>query len=423
MRSAASPVLSLLSFLLLLPSTIATSLSQFQSIANFPAPCETAYNQQISGCTDADFSNGAPCSATCIRGLQTLTTQIESGCAGSQADPNTLIGMFFVNKGVTALCPNYAAPVASVPAASSSSQKPAVTTTISSAVIIKTSTIGASSLSTSMSYAPYSAPVVIKTSTVGASSLSTSMSHAPSSVPVYTPSSTPAHTTTSTPTHAPTSTPVATTHALPTSSAPMHTLSIPMPQPPTTSPVVYTTKPPVPTSTSSTSTPITFSIFRPHVTLTTETATHRTYTLMQPNPTTVSSAPPPPPTTSAAAVSSHPPPVSSPTMHCKRFVNRAAAQSSSTASVQPAPLSTSTTTSTTTATLLSSTGSPAIDKTAINDGSKTVITSKADQTASSNADAFGGGGSPFEISAGVKDVAGVSKVALLAVLAGLALAL
>lgn len=91
--------------------------------------------------------------------------------------------------------------------------------------------------------------------------------------------------------------------------------------------------------------------------------------------------------------------------------------------MQPAPVSTSTTTLTTTATLVPSTGSPAIDKTAINDGSKTVITSKADQTASSNADAFGGGGSPFEISAGVKGVESASKVALLAVVAGLVLAL
>lgn len=72
---------------------------------------------------------------------------------------------------------------------------------------------------------------------------------------------------------------------------------------------------------------------------------------------------------------------------------------------------------------MSSTTSPTFVKTAINDGSKTVVTSKADQTASSNADAFGGGGSPFEVSAGVKGVDGVSKVALLAVVAGLLLAL
>jgi len=37
-------------------------------------------------------------------------------------------------------------------------------------------------------------------------------------------------------------------------------------------------------------------------------------------------------------------------------------------------------------------------KTAINQGTATVLTSKADQSASANPDAFGGGGSPFEIS-------------------------
>ncbi|MCJ1474897.1 hypothetical protein MMC13_003557 [Lambiella insularis] len=40
-------------------------------------------------------------------------------------------------------------------------------------------------------------------------------------------------------------------------------------------------------------------------------------------------------------------------------------------------------------------------KTIVNDGSAVVITSKPEQTASNNPDAFGGGGSPFEISEGV----------------------
>lgn len=40
-------------------------------------------------------------------------------------------------------------------------------------------------------------------------------------------------------------------------------------------------------------------------------------------------------------------------------------------------------------------------KTIVNDGSAAVITSKPEQTASNNPDAFGGGGSPFEISGGV----------------------
>ncbi|KAI9737998.1 MAG: hypothetical protein M1834_009368 [Cirrosporium novae-zelandiae] len=58
--------------------------------------------------------------------------------------------------------------------------------------------------------------------------------------------------------------------------------------------------------------------------------------------------------------------------------------------------STSPKTSTTTST--STDGGGGFRVTAVDNGHATVITSKADQSDSSNADAFGGGGSPFEIS-------------------------
>ena len=295
MRHRLSPSLCLF---LLFPSSLAISLSQFQTIANFPDPCTKAYNSQVSGCTTSDFTNGSPCSTSCISGLQEVTTLIDSACAGSEADPTTLIGMFFVGKGVHALCPNYATSKAEASSGYAESSTP-------SAVIIETSTLVASSLSIATS--SYSTP---------------------------TPTDTPTPTSTDTPT---------------------------------------------PTSTTASST------------LSTTTVSNST----------------------------------NPIMHYKRFYIYHLPQSS-TVSVLPVPLSQSTTSTPsasplTTAAPSTSTSEdrPTFVKTAINDGSATVITSKADQTASTNPDAFGGGGSPFEVSAGVRTAKGASGVALLAVLAGL----
>ncbi|SLM34922.1 hypothetical protein LPUS_03893 [Lasallia pustulata] len=279
MRRHLSPTLRLWLFLvLLLPCTRAISLSQFQTIADFPDTCTQAYNSQINGCTASDFINGNPCSTGCMNGLQAITTLIDTACAGSQADPTTLIGMFFIGKGINALCPNYAAPIAEASSTMGESSTP-------SAVVIETSTLVASSLSAATTSAATS-------------------THTPS--------------TTSTPTPSTTYTPTPTTTASsPSSTTTSFTISVL----------------PVPLSQSTTSTP---------------------------SPLTTAN-----PSTSAS-------------------IDR-----------------------------------PTFVKTAINDGSKTVLTSKADQTASTNPDAFGGGGSPFEISAGVKGTESASRVALLAVLAGL----
>ncbi|MCJ1305242.1 hypothetical protein MMC08_008056 [Hypocenomyce scalaris] len=239
MRRPFTPTLSLFLLTPLLRTALAISLSQFQTIANFPSACTSAYNSQISGCTASDFSNGDPCSTSCIAGLQSITALIDSACKGSQADPTTLIGIFFVGKGVDTLCPNYAASSAAASSATAGSST-------ETAIIIQTSTLVASSLS------------------AAASSLTSASS------------------TTST-----------------TTSSTVSVLPIPLSQSTNTIPS------PSVTPKSSTSTP---------------------------------------------------------------------------------------------------TERPTFLKTAINDGSKTVLTSKAEQTSSSNPDAFGGGGSPFEISAGVKPV-------------------
>ena len=190
MRRHLSPTLRLWLFLvLLLPCTRAISLSQFQTIADFPDTCTQAYNSQINGCTASDFINGNPCSTGCMNGLQAITTLIDTACAGSQADPTTLIGMFFIGKGINALCPNYAAPIAEASSTMGESSTP-------SAVVIETSTLVASSLSAATTSAATSTHTPSTTSTPTPSTTYTP-------TPTTTASSPSSTTTVSTSTHPP----------------------------------------------------------------------------------------------------------------------------------------------------------------------------------------------------------------------------
>ena len=123
---------------ILLPdlATATVSLSQFQAIVGFPQACTNAYQTPVTACTASDFSNGAPCSANCISGLQQITTSINAACQGSKANPDSLIGLFFQNKGVDSLCPN-------------SGDGDATSTTSRSSTTLTQVTIGGSSSSTS----------------------------------------------------------------------------------------------------------------------------------------------------------------------------------------------------------------------------------------------------------------------------------
>ncbi|MCJ1257877.1 hypothetical protein MMC24_005705 [Lignoscripta atroalba] len=79
----------------------------------------------------------------------------------------------------------------------------------------------------------------------------------------------------------------------------------------------------------------------------------------------------------------------------------ATSEASSTTAIPTSSSSAQSTESTTATVTVTSSPSASFIKTAVNGGSATVITSKPDQTSSSNPDSFGGGGSPFEISNGL----------------------
>ncbi|MCJ1404347.1 hypothetical protein MMC11_007572 [Xylographa trunciseda] len=87
-------------------SSSSISLSQFQQIYGFSATCTAAYNTDIPGCTASDFTSNNPCSINCISGLEAIAALLNSACQGTEADPKTLIGLFFEGNGVSALCPN-----------------------------------------------------------------------------------------------------------------------------------------------------------------------------------------------------------------------------------------------------------------------------------------------------------------------------
>ena len=280
MRSSPGEFLSLcLSLIAVLPKSTAVDLSQFQQINGFSPACTSAYNTPIPGCKPSDFSSNGPCSEACIAGLQTITNLLNSACAGTQADPSSLIGHFFQGTGVTALCPNAA--TATTDQASPSQQS--TTTTL----VIVSFTRPASSTSTLL--------VTSSTSSMTASTAAISLSM---------------------------------------SSLPMSSL---------------------PTSTSSVDTFLLTSTSNAQSQQATESSARSSSTSASTTFTLQSS----PGSTDVVAT--------------------------------PATSSTSPTPATRTAT-------NGFVKTVVNDGSATVLTSKAQQTASDNPDAFGGGGSPFEIS-------------------------
>jgi hypothetical protein len=89
-----------------LATTNDITLSNFQSVTGFSKACTDAYNTPLSACTTLDFDEGGHCSDLCIDFLDELTATIQKACQGAKAYPKTLIGMFFIFEGTTAVCPN-----------------------------------------------------------------------------------------------------------------------------------------------------------------------------------------------------------------------------------------------------------------------------------------------------------------------------
>ena len=188
----------------MLPTSVAVTLSQFQQINGFSTSCTNAYNTPIPGCKPSDFANNQPCSITCIAGLQSITVLINSACAGTQADPSSLIGHFFQGTGVIALCPNADAATTTSSQATQSQQTTSITLSVkssakpasSTSTIVITSSTATIAVSTSAQSSPIN-PIPTLTSSVESSlSLLTSNTESqPSTGSSASPSSTPVSTT------------------------------------------------------------------------------------------------------------------------------------------------------------------------------------------------------------------------------------
>ncbi|MCJ1290682.1 hypothetical protein MMC34_002224 [Xylographa carneopallida] len=141
------------------PTTASSSvsLSQFQQIYGFSATCTAAYNTDIPGCTASDFTSNNPCSINCISGLEAISALLNSACQGTEADPNTLIGLFFEGNGVSALCPNVVS--GSTPQSSPGGQGGGIsmtttTSTVSEASVVTTSSKASTPTTVSTSERP-----------------------------------------------------------------------------------------------------------------------------------------------------------------------------------------------------------------------------------------------------------------------------
>ncbi|MCJ1433163.1 hypothetical protein MMC27_002522 [Xylographa pallens] len=132
-------------------SSPSISLSQFQEINGFSATCTAAYNTDIPGCTTSDFTSNNPCSINCISGLEAISALLNSACQGTEADPNTLIGLFFEGNGVSALCPNVVSGTTPQSSAGGQSGDSSMTTS--------TSTMSEASVFTMSSKAPMTSTV------------------------------------------------------------------------------------------------------------------------------------------------------------------------------------------------------------------------------------------------------------------------
>ena len=111
MHSNGRSILWTVSVLFLISFANATSLtlSLLQRISGFSSTCAQAYNTPLTYCTLSELTDHAPgraCSLDCVEQLERVSVSINTQCKGTRAYPDTLIGMFFNQTGVTTLCPN-----------------------------------------------------------------------------------------------------------------------------------------------------------------------------------------------------------------------------------------------------------------------------------------------------------------------------
>ncbi|OIW33580.1 hypothetical protein CONLIGDRAFT_711462 [Coniochaeta ligniaria NRRL 30616] len=136
----------------------AMSLSNFQLITSSQVPlgCILAYNTPILGCSNADFTQGNTCSASCARALQRIEDALISVCGDATVPSTSVLGMALSGGLVELLCPSGKT--------TTTASQPSVSQSSTAAVVITQTTrqIG--------TFSPIPTPTTLQTSTTTSSS-------------------------------------------------------------------------------------------------------------------------------------------------------------------------------------------------------------------------------------------------------------
>ncbi len=84
----------------------AISLSNFQLItsSSIPLGCILAYNQPLSDCAVADFTQGNSCSAACQTGIQATEQTLQTACENVNASPDSVLEAAILGGLLSLLC-------------------------------------------------------------------------------------------------------------------------------------------------------------------------------------------------------------------------------------------------------------------------------------------------------------------------------
>lgn len=159
---------------LLTPLSSALSLANFQELtsSDIPLACQLAYDAPIPDCKVSDFKKG--CSATCEDALSSVANLVGIACAGTNASPQSLLGVVQNGDIIGALC--------SSPGEETSSAKPTATSsekTTSTTEAVTTTTSETTSSSPTQSSTVLSTPLITSTSSTSTTSTFSIISSSP----------------------------------------------------------------------------------------------------------------------------------------------------------------------------------------------------------------------------------------------------
>ncbi|KAK3295781.1 uncharacterized protein B0H64DRAFT_154493 [Chaetomium fimeti] len=117
----------------------AIPLSKFQPITatTISLGCILAYNAEIPGCSINDFVAGSTCSASCVRGLKRVESNLEYVCDRTEVSEISVLGQALLGNLVELLCPGTSSP--ENPVATPSRSPTAAPTTLTTQRVSRTS--------------------------------------------------------------------------------------------------------------------------------------------------------------------------------------------------------------------------------------------------------------------------------------------